>query len=251
MTPHLRGQVRAYVDRALPGPILRVYDQHVVVCLACRAAADQERRIVASLRADTGVPQALRSSLLGLASLAPAERGPLAGLRADQPGVPVPPVGFRMPPSSVREPVPTVPPQSPALHRSPMRAAVVASLAAGASVAAAWSLAVTPIPVSTVARAPISRAPVGVASAGAAVIGPAGFGSRSDGGRTSETPSATSDALTRVVVQVRSSVSGAISEVAAELMADRDAPVSSVLVSGDRTLGHVRRTAMSSAQSGP
>ena len=74
MTPHLRNHVRAYVDRALPPALLHLYDRHVVCCTMCRAAADQELRIVASLRADTGVPMSLRSSLIGLAS-APPYRG--------------------------------------------------------------------------------------------------------------------------------------------------------------------------------
>jgi hypothetical protein len=62
-------------------------------------------------------------------------------------------------------PVPTVPPTAPPLHRSPMRAAVVASLAAGASVAAAWGLAVSPLPGGV--RAPVAGIPSGVASFGA------------------------------------------------------------------------------------
>ncbi len=163
MTPHLRGNVRAYVDRALPPAILHFYDRHVVVCVSCRAAADQERRIVASLRSDSGhVPGALRSALMELAARAP-EPIPSA---SSGPRIPLGPLATRGAASwAIPERVPTVSPAAPALHRSPMRAAVVASLAAGASVAAAWGLAVSPLPGAV--RPPAARVPVGVASFGA------------------------------------------------------------------------------------
>ncbi|GAA5026918.1 hypothetical protein GCM10023258_21200 [Terrabacter aeriphilus] len=171
MTPHLKGHVRAYVDRALPPALLHVYDRHLVCCTVCRAAADQERRIVAALRADTGVPMSLRTSLMGLAAH-PVEGSTLANAQpgareAGVPRVPSPPLGFRMPSAPSYEPVPTVAPTAPALHRSPMRAAVVASIAAGASVAAAWGLAVSPVPG---ARVP-STARVPAASFGANAVG--------------------------------------------------------------------------------
>ena len=167
MTPHLKGHVRAYVDRALPPALLHLYDKHVVCCTTCRAAADQERRIVASLRADTGVPMSLRTSLIGLAAAPPEPPSAPGG-----PRVPLPPLGFRMPSAPTYDPVPTVRPTAPALHRSPMRAAVVASIAAGASVAAAWGLAITPVPGT---RAPVVRGPV--ASFGADAVSSANLGS--------------------------------------------------------------------------
>lgn len=143
MSPHLRGHVRAYVERSLPGPVLRVFDQHLVACEVCRALADQERRIVTALQSDTGVPQSLRSALMGLADAPP-------GLA---PVPPAPPrlrlhlaeVSFRDRAPAAPERLATVAPTAPALHRSPMRAAVVASLAATASVAAAWGLTVVPL----------------------------------------------------------------------------------------------------------
>lgn len=164
MTPHLRGHVRAYVDRALPVTALRVFDQHLVACEVCRAAAEQERRIVAALRADTGVPQSLRSSLMSLAVD-----------QYDAPDVPQAPARVRMHlPASpfrdvqpvTREPVPTVAPNAPALHRSPVRAAVVASLAATASVAAAWGLTVVPLQAGARTPAPTARVPVDATSFG-------------------------------------------------------------------------------------
>lgn len=151
MTPHLKGHVRAYVDRALPPAMLHLYDKHLVCCTVCRAAADQERRIVAALRAETGVPMSLRSSLMGLAAASAADEP------VRTPRIPPVPTRPRMPSAHFHEPVPTVPPTAPALHRSPMRAAVVASIAAGASVAAAWGLAVSPAPG---ARLPSVRGPV-------------------------------------------------------------------------------------------
>ncbi len=168
MTPHLRGHVRAYVDRALPAPILHAFDKHLVCCAVCRALADQERRIVATLRSDTGVPQSLRSSLIGLASSADSS--------TSVPAVPRPPLGHRMPSTSMPTPVPTVAPTSPALHRSPMRAAVVASLAAGASVAAAWGLAVSPIPANSPLRPAVARVPSGPATVAPVSLAPAFVG---------------------------------------------------------------------------
>lgn len=235
MTPHLRGHVRAYVDRAMPPAMLHLYDRHLVCCQMCRSAADQERRIVASLRSDTGVPMSLRSALMGLAAepsggpthLVTSDLGasrPIGAAGAADgaggsggqgghvgsgspsgPPVPAPPAGFRLPsravlpsmssrgllssrtpssgspstrPSSLtaptHDPVPTVHPGAPALHRSPMRAAVVASIAAGASVAAAWGLAVAPLPGTT--RPASARVPAGVSDLTTAGFGLAGMG---------------------------------------------------------------------------
>jgi hypothetical protein len=168
VTPHLKGHVRAYVDRELPPALLHLYDKHVVCCATCRAAADQERRIVASLRADTGVPMSLRTSLMGLASSAPADPEPAPGA----PRIPLHRLGFRMPSAPSYDAVPIVRPTAPALHRSPMRAAVVASIAAGASVAAAWGLAITPVPGT---RTPVVRGPI--ASFGANAVSSGNLGS--------------------------------------------------------------------------
>jgi len=164
VTPHLKGYVRAYVDRALPPAMLHLYDKHLVCCTVCRAAADQERRIVAALRAETGVPMSLRTALMGLAA-EPADEA------SGVPRIPPAPDRGRMPSAPFHEPVRTVPPTAPALHRSPMRAAVVASIAAGASVAAAWGLAVSPSPAG---RLPSVRGPV--ANFGASPASAVSFG---------------------------------------------------------------------------
>jgi hypothetical protein len=172
--------VRAYVDRSLPPALLHLYDKHLICCTMCRHAADQERRIVAALRSDTGVPMSLRSSLIGLAAMPPPMEQPI---QSSGPRIPVPPLGFRMPSGPSHDPVPTVRPTAPPLHRSPMRAAVVASIAAGASVAAAWGLAVSPLPS---ARTTTVRVPV-------ASIGESGFGA-SPVGATTTFPAARSSA---------------------------------------------------------
>lgn len=184
MTPHLRGHVRAYVDRALPPALLHVYDRHLVCCRVCQSAADQERRIVLALRSDTDIPTNLLSSLMGLAVSTP----PLgtAGLpkpvrptpEPAVPPVPALPSVSRLSAYPLHDPVPTVHPAAPALHRSPVRAAVVASIAAGASVAAAWGLAVVPLQGSASpaeARMPSEVATPGAATFGISSLAAAGF----------------------------------------------------------------------------
>ena len=115
---HLGSLTSAYVDRDLPAGILLGCDQHVAVCGSCRAAAEDERRLLESMRRSTTpcLSSSLQSALLELAASAA-------------------PVGER-------PHLPVVDPSAPALHRSPVRAAVLAGLAAGASAAAALSLGV-------------------------------------------------------------------------------------------------------------
>ena len=117
-TRHVDAVLNAYVDRTLPAATLLAHDQHVSFCPACRGAVDDERRLLSFLRtaATPDPPRRLESALLGLAIHA----------------VPV------SPPSRLV----VVGRTAPAMHRSPMRAAMLASLAAGASAAAAWSVGV-------------------------------------------------------------------------------------------------------------
>ncbi len=160
-------QVNAYVDRRLDAAALRAFDQHLVVCLVCRHAADEERRLLDSLRSapTPGFSSDLQSMLLALAETGGGpERGTGPSLPATPTRAPSPlragtggllPFGSRTgrfapaappiprAPESVRQlRVPTVPPAAPALHQSPRRAAMVAGLVAGASAAAAFGLAV-------------------------------------------------------------------------------------------------------------
>ena len=124
-TRHVDAALKAYVDRTLPDATLLAHDRHVSICPSCRGAADDERRLLSSLRtaATPDPPRRLESALLGLAIHA----------------VPVSP-----PPRLV-----VVGRAAPAMHRSPMRAAMLASLAAGASAAAAWSVGVGGVAPST------------------------------------------------------------------------------------------------------
>jgi anti-sigma factor RsiW len=125
MTRHVGVRLSAYVDRRLDPGALREIDRHLVACQVCCHAVDQERRLLSSLRfgSTPRVSEGLQASLMSLgASPAPALPA------SDRPA--------RM------EPVPTVSPSRPGLHRSPRRAAGLAGFAASASAAAAIGLAV-------------------------------------------------------------------------------------------------------------
>jgi hypothetical protein len=139
-------QVSAYVDRRLDARALHAFDQHLAVCLVCQHAAAEERRLLTSLRSGPtpGFSPDLQSMLLAMAQSAPSSAGApaptgAAGVVDRTAGVPAIPRA----PESVRHlRIPTVAPATPALHRSPRRAAAIAGLAAGASAAAAIGLAV-------------------------------------------------------------------------------------------------------------
>ena len=141
-TRHVGAVLNAYVDRTLPAATLLAHDQHVSICPACRGAVDAERRLLSSLRtaATPDPPRRLESALLGLAVHA----------------VPVFPVS--RPPRLV-----VVGRTAPAMHRSPMRAAMLASLAAGASAAAAWSVGFGGVAPSAASQSPL-RAPAPAAT---------------------------------------------------------------------------------------
>lgn len=77
---HLGDLVHDYVTDALPDDHAHRADQHLLVCGMCRAAVDQERRLIASLQAfpAPGRHQDLVSGLLGLAQELPAPPPPAA-----------------------------------------------------------------------------------------------------------------------------------------------------------------------------
>ena len=118
---HLDTTLSAYADRRLPAATLLACDQHVAICPRCRAAVDSERRLLTSLRTAVtpGLSSRLESALLDLAAQAacpePARNPQLRVVRRT----------------------------APAMHHSPVRAVMLASLAAGVSAAAAWSLGVS------------------------------------------------------------------------------------------------------------
>ena len=181
----LGADLTAYADRTLEAAALLRWDRHVVACACCRAAVEDERRVLAALRAPSGpsVPGDLRGMLLAMgaglptASGAPAEASLRTSGRHVVPPVPVAPVRV-------------VDRGTPALHRSARRATVFAGLAAGATAAAAWGLVVTggsvasptpPVTPGTVA--PVR--PVGPAFATAVFTVP-GLGTRSTPGRSTQ-----------------------------------------------------------------
>ncbi len=140
-------RVVEYVARTLPGSDLLDCDRHLVACASCRRAVDDERRMLARLAVEPMMPSDLRTALLSLASL-PASTPP--------PPPAAPPsvrLAVRRHPATASRrysPIPAGParlavlaPSAPACHRSPLRSAVFAAVAAGASAAAAWSMAVT------------------------------------------------------------------------------------------------------------
>ncbi len=137
-TPHLGANVRAYVDGALDERTLMGFDRHLVACMVCFDAVQRERQLVSSLRKGSTpqVSAGLESLLLGLCSTAPETPadGPAPGLAT----VPTTPRG--LPPMPMMR-LATVAPSAPAQHHSPRRAAFLATVAAGATAAAAWSLA--------------------------------------------------------------------------------------------------------------
>jgi hypothetical protein len=186
-------QVSAYVDRRLDARVLHAFDQHLAVCLVCRHSADEERRLLTSLRsgATPGVSAGLQSMLLAMAESAAPGGPPSSPALGGEPVAPpapfswmhgrsrptgIPPIPRA--PESVRHlRLPTVAPAAPALHRSPRRAAAIAGLAAGASAAAAIGLAVVgPGPgTSASLTTPAPRAP-GATTATAMPASLVGFG---------------------------------------------------------------------------
>jgi hypothetical protein len=156
------------------------WDRHVVGCQCCRAAVDQERRVLSALRSSAGspVPGDLRGMLLALATQVPSPS----------------PGGSSTPRAPMLPPIPAAPVRvvdrgAPALHRSAGRATVYAGLAAGATAAAALSLVVSGGLTSTNPTAPpvVQRAkPVSPGFATAAFTVP-GLGGASS--RPSATPS--------------------------------------------------------------
>ncbi|XVX21254.1 hypothetical protein ACQP1U_05100 [Actinomycetota bacterium] len=120
--------VHDYALRALPAPQLLRWDRHVAVCLHCQSAVAAETRLIAALRGGGPSPSSsLQASLVALAA-------------SMLPPVPVPAATERAQPHPVA--LPTVAPTAPALHHSPLRAAAIATMAAGATAAAAWSVGV-------------------------------------------------------------------------------------------------------------
>jgi hypothetical protein len=173
----LGDQLTAYADRAMDAATLLRWDRHVVTCQCCRAAVDEERRVLTALRSPAGsaLPGDLRGMLLALATQTP---GRTSDGSAITPGPLLPPIPVA--------PVRVVDRGAPAQHRSASRATVYAGLAAGATAAAALSLVVsggltstTPVSPPAVQRAkPVSP---GFATAAFTVPRPGGTPSATTG----------------------------------------------------------------------
>ncbi|HET7476667.1 MAG TPA: zf-HC2 domain-containing protein [Dermatophilaceae bacterium] len=132
-TGHLGAHVSGYVDRTLGAGLQLALDRHVAVCPSCREAAQDERRLLGSLRsAALAPPSGLAASLLRLSQTVPAPAAPAAASATWAP--------WAAPNATRQAPVrrlPVLPAGAPPMHRSPVRAAMAAGLAVGASAAAA------------------------------------------------------------------------------------------------------------------
>jgi hypothetical protein len=161
---------------------LRHWDLHLVACVSCRSAVETERRVLASLRSSAAaVPGDLRGMLLALAHEVGVDPAP-EPVRGFHPGR-----GHHVPPVPVA-PVPVVDRGAPALHRSARRATLLAGLAAGATAAAAWGLAVTGTGVPTTpapAQGPVQHSWQGSAGFNTAAFVVPGLGSAHAGGASS------------------------------------------------------------------
>lgn len=104
----------------------RVHEHHLIACATCRQEVEAERRLQFVLRGAPDVPGDLRAALLTMT----------AGADGDHREQRRPPVG-------IPAPLPVLAPDARACHRSALRSTVVAAAAAGACVAAAWTLGAT------------------------------------------------------------------------------------------------------------
>ncbi len=144
-------RVADYVAGTLPEHERRRWDRHLVSCGYCRHEVEVERRVRTTLRgSDPALPGDLRAMLLAVAGAGAAPEGPRP---VDAP-MAAPPAARTSRPARPSWPrrlaaLPVLPPEAPACHRSALRAAVLAGLAAGATVAAAWSLAAGATPPAT------------------------------------------------------------------------------------------------------
>ncbi len=176
---HLGDQLSAYVDGRLSPAVLYAWDRHVLVCLACRQRVDEERRLLASLRAAPapGISASLQAMLLSLAEPTSTSPQPAtAPLVASGSGnwvqrtvaayPPIPREGLR---GGIPDRLPAVvgAPALPALHRSLRRSIALAAVAAGASATAAWTLALVQAPAAVQSTPAVATARVDDALAGA------------------------------------------------------------------------------------
>jgi anti-sigma factor RsiW len=112
-----------YVSGQLAPQRVDAWDRHLIACVGCQHAVAGERRLQSLLASGCpSMPGSLHAQLVALAS---STTGP-APVRTGE-----------------RAPLEMVPPSAPPAHRSPLRSAAMATAAAGATAAVAWSLTVT------------------------------------------------------------------------------------------------------------
>lgn len=139
-TGHLSDDLSEYAAGRLPDTRTLHWDRHLVACETCRSDVDVERRLQAVLTSGPSMPPSLRTTLIAMGAARPMTTLPTPAHGTQVPDVPVVPYGLTLSPGYT---LPTVLPASPALHRSALRSAVMATMVAGASAAAAWGLGVT------------------------------------------------------------------------------------------------------------
>lgn len=152
--------VSEYVDGSLPARAQLGAERHLVACMACCAEVALERRLRSAMKSGPDMSQNLMGLLISVSQEIPVR--PKANTRrrpAPWPGsVDAPAAGFGPGPLSAPAPlasgIPVAPvrtcaprtltPGAPAQHRSALRAAMLATAAAGASMAAVWSFSLAP-----------------------------------------------------------------------------------------------------------
>ena len=113
-----------YVSGQLSAQRTLEWDRHLIACVGCQHAVAGERRLQSLLSA--GCPSmsgSLHAQLVALASSMPAPAA--AGLHDH---------------SRAYSPLEMVAPSAPPAHRSPLKSAALATAAAGATAAVAWTL---------------------------------------------------------------------------------------------------------------
>lgn len=111
-----------YVSGHLSAQRTLDWDRHLISCVNCQHAVAGERRLQTLLA--TGCPSMPGSLHAQLVALASSMTGPA------------------MAQTSERAPLEMVPLSAPPAHRSPLRSAAVATAAAGATAAVAWTLTI-------------------------------------------------------------------------------------------------------------
>lgn len=111
-----------YVSGQLSAQRTLDWDRHLITCVNCQHGVAGERRLQAMLSSGCpSMPGNLHAQLVALAS---SMTGPA------------------MAQTSERAPLEMVPPSAPPVHRSPLRSAALATAAAGATAAVAWTLTI-------------------------------------------------------------------------------------------------------------